>query len=220
MGLKLSLFLISFFTFGAFTIFSYTVAKEAWQRVDFDTTVKLQDRISRIYDDEFSYFSILGSVEVTLGLAVLLASLSLVRLKILSFLGWLMIIPATIIEVIGKLILFHPATPVLFHRNVLETDLPSFYVETNFSYPSGHMTRSSFLITIFIILILFRLKGVFLKTMLVAGLLFLGFMMALTRIYLGEHWLSDVLGGWLLGISAGLFASVLILAKKKKFKYS
>lgn len=36
-------------------------------------------------------------------------------------------------------------------------------------------------------------------------------MMTLTRVYLGEHWLSDVLGGGLLGIGMGLFATGLIL---------
>ena len=211
---KVSLFLLSLITFLIFTIFSYTVAKENWQQIDFDTTVKLQDRIPREYDELFSYFSLIGSVEITFGIAAVLALWSLFRLKILPFLGWLMIIPATIVEVFGKLMLFHPSTPVLFHRNVLETDLPSFYVHTNFSYPSGHMTRSAFFITIFFLLLFFKLKQPSLKILLIGLLIFLGFMMAATRIYLGEHWLSDVIGGWLLGISSGLFASMFILGKK------
>ena len=216
MGLRLSLFLLSLVAFGAFTIFSYTVAKEIWQQVDFDTTVKLQDRIPRHFDEDFSYLSLIGSVEVTLGLAAVLAFYSLVRRKFWAFLGWLMIIPATMVEVLGKLILFHPATPVLFHRNILETDLPSFYVETNFSYPSGHMTRTIFLLTVFLLVIFFSRMNILYKFISISAILGFGFMMALTRVYLGEHWVSDVIGGSLLGMAAGLFSSALIIAKRKK----
>lgn len=199
-----------------FIAFSYTVAKEVWQKTDFDTTVKLQDRISREYDSFFSYFSLLGSIELTLGAALLLAILSFLRFKILAFLGWLMIIPATAFEVLGKILIFHPSTPVLFQRSVLEADLPSFYIHTNFSYPSGHVTRTAFFITVFLSLIIFSKKDPLFKLVALSLLLGLGFMMVLTRVYLGEHWLSDTIGGGFLGASFGLFASCLIVKGKGK----
>ena len=76
-----SLFLVSMILFLVFTVFSYTVAKETWTNLDFDTTVKLQDRIPRKLDGIFSVFSFLGSAEVTFSLALILAMVYLFRKK-------------------------------------------------------------------------------------------------------------------------------------------
>lgn len=213
--MRIKLFLLSVIFLSFFTYFSYTVAKERWQQFDFDTTVKLQDHLPRKYDQFFSYFSLLGSVEVTVGICLLFAFLALLKWKWMVILGWSTILPATLAEVFGKLVLFHPGPPVFFHRSLLPTSLPSFYVHTNFSYPSGHMTRTIFIITILVCILFFGLRGkLFLKTVLIFGLLSFAILMALTRIYLGEHWFSDVLGGALLGVGFGLLASILILPRK------
>lgn len=209
--MKTKLFFLSIIFLGLFTYFSYTVAKEYWQGIDFDTTIKLQDHISRKFDKYFSYFSLLGSAEITVGVCLLMAFLSLIKLKLLPVLGWLMIIPATVAEVFGKLVLFHPAPPNFLHRTLLPTGLPSFYVHTDFSYPSGHMTRIVFIASVFITLIFCQSKGYPLKILGVPALVGLVAIMGLTRVYLGEHWLSDVLGGGLLGAGMGFSASVLIL---------
>lgn len=209
--MRTKLFLLSLVFFGLFTYFSYVVAKERVNQFDFDTTVKLQDRIPRKFDQIFSYFSILGSAEVTVGICVVFAFKALLKFKIKEILGWSMIVPATIAEVFGKSVLFHPAPPKFLHRGLLPTALPSFYVHTNFSYPSGHMTRTIFLVTIFMVLIILSSKSTFLKLTTLVILLTLSFLMGLTRVYLGEHWFSDVLGGALLGAGSGLVAAVLIL---------
>ena len=213
--MKVKLLLLALLFLIGFTYFSYTVAKERWQQFDFDTTVKLQDHLPRKYDQIFSYFSLLGSVEVTVGISIFFAFLALLKWKWWVILGWLMIVPATLAEVFGKLVLFHPGPPAFFHRSLLPTSLPSFYVHTNFSYPSGHMTRTIFIITILICMLLFSMKAIFPRTLLLLVLLSFVFLMALTRIYLGEHWFSDVLGGILLGAGVGFFASILILAGRK-----
>ncbi len=213
--MKTKFFLLSLLFIGLFTIYSYTVAKETWTKTDFDTTVKLQDHISRRFDKYFSYFSILGSAEVTVSFCALMIIWSLIRLKFLQVLGWLMIIPASLAEVFGKLVLFHPAPPNFLHRTILPTGLPSFYVHTDFSYPSGHMTRTIFIITIFICLAIFQSKNQLVKLISISSLMTLAFLIMLTRIYLGEHWTSDVIGGSVLGVAVGLFATGLILRTKK-----
>ena len=213
--MSIKLFLLSFLFLFIFTSFSYAVAKEKWQKIDFDTTVKLQDRISEEFDGFFSYFSLLGSAEVTFVFCFIIAVLCLLRGRFLGFLGWLIIAPATAAEIFGKLVLFHPSPPVLFHRSVLATSLPSFYVHTDFSYPSGHMARTIFIITILIIWVLVSKKGMLVKFIPLFMLLGLAFIMGLTRVLLGEHWISDVIGGTLLGAGMGFFASMLIFRSKR-----
>lgn len=216
--MKKKLFLLSLSFTVFFTAFSYTVAKEMWQRIDFDTTVKIQDKIPRRLDEYFSFFSILGSAEVTIAVCLVMMLLAFIRFKFVPILGWLVMIPALFGEVLGKLILFHPAPPVFMHRTILPSNLPQFYIHTNFSYPSGHMMRAVFISTIFVSWILLSKLRIEIKFFAIGAVSFFLFMMGFTRIYLGEHWLSDVLGGALWGMASGFFASVLILPSKRGIK--
>lgn len=213
--MKKKLFLLSAVFILAFIYFSYTVSKEWWQKTDFDTTVKLQDHISRRFDGVFSYFSLLGSAEVTVGFCLIMIFLSFLQRKWLSILGWMMIVPASIAEVFGKLVLFHPGPPVFFHRSLTPTTMPSFYIHTDFSYPSGHMTRTIFIVTVFVCMAIFSSRHSLPRFVMFFSLVILAFLMGLTRVYLGEHWLSDVLGGGILGAGVGCFASVLILRGRR-----
>src|SRR3989304_6439238 len=88
--MRTKLFLLSLTLILLFTYSSYTVAKERWQKIDFDTTVKLQDHIQRRFDGIFSYFSLLGSAEITIGFCLVMAFLALLRREWLSTSGWLM----------------------------------------------------------------------------------------------------------------------------------
>ncbi|MFG2652045.1 phosphatase PAP2 family protein [Streptomyces sp. NPDC048436] len=70
---------------------------------------------------------------------------------------------------------------------------------SNFSFPSGHTTTAALTAGLLVIALLARApRG---RAGLVVAVGCWGALVGLTRVYLGVHWLTDVVGGWLL--SAG-----------------
>src|SRR4051812_25237465 len=63
-SLSARLFIAGLGLFALFILFSYIVHKDILTTFDFDTTVRLQDNISRKLDDVFSALSVIGSFEV------------------------------------------------------------------------------------------------------------------------------------------------------------
>lgn len=197
-----------------FAIFTYTVNKELWTRFDFDFMVKLQNHIPRGLDPFLSVFSYLGEADFTVGLALIIAGWAFFKKRYWAALGWLGIIPATLVEVFGKLLVYHPSPSSEFLRTVKTVNIPEFTVHTDFSYPSGHVTRTIFLVVVALLIVWTGQKSGRFKTFSTIGLLAFIFIMILSRISLGEHWLSDVLGGIILGCSLAFFSSILILKER------
>jgi membrane-associated phospholipid phosphatase len=77
------------------------------------------------------------------------------------------------------------------------------------SYPSGHSSGIATLVAVGLLLAWPLLSAHARRAWLVAGML-LVLLVGLTRLWLGVHFLSDVLGGWALGLGWTLLTAVLL----------
>lgn len=103
---------------------------------------------------------------------------------------------------VGALVLSHIAVPAL--KELIDRPRPmDGLVDANgSSYPSGHATYAVIYTWLAVIVMVRVRPGWRYGTALLTAGLVLTALVGLSRVYLGVHYLSDVSGGWALGVSA------------------
>lgn len=207
MKTRLLFLLLGLFFAFLFIIFTYAAKKEHFQAFDFNLTVKIQNHTPKRLDEFLSFFSALASFEAT---SLMLAVLVLIRRRILGFISLITFIGSHVVELYGKILLDHPGPQIMFYRSgAASSFFPQWYTQPGSSYPSGHSQRIVFLAIVFIYVII-NSKKLGIKTKVFSSIVSLT-IVALTlysRVSLGEHWSSDVMGGSLLGAGAGFLSLV------------
>jgi len=196
--------------FFSFVFFSYLVHQNLFTQLDFKTTILLQEHISRLFDFPFSLLSTVGQFEFML--VILLIIFVLCRRLRAGIVAVAFFIGFHLIEIFGKSFVHHPSPPAFMARTQEILQFPVYTVLEINSYPSGHAGRTMFVSVICFILLWQSRKFGFITKLILSGLILVyDITMLVSRVYLGEHWTSDVIGGILLGSSFGLFTGIFLI---------
>lgn len=203
----------------SFAMFSRYIKRGGLKDIDFAVTVKLQERIdtssrlrlASLTGDVMEGSSFLASPMISTIVIIFITFLTFIKRKKWRFAALLILIAfalMTLAEIYGKSVVHHPAPPYFLLKNPTSI-FPRYYIWEDFSYPSGHAARAMFLAT----MLFFTIKK---RTWATLSLVLFVILISISRIYLGHHWLSDVMGGLILGSGSGLLTMTLLLSYNGK----
>lgn len=190
-----AIFVAAIVALGAWTaaVFTPSVAT-----ADLAITRWLQQYASPTLDTLLSLLTFLGNAEITIVFAILMG-IALVRRgqapRAMAL--WAVFIGGSAIEWAAKHALPHASVPESLQRLGLNIFHHQFH--TPYSYPSGHAFRTLLLATAISWMWTGARAGVAWLRYLLGALVIL---MGVALVYLGDHWASEVVGGFLLAILA------------------
>ena len=194
--LKRAHLLIGFYLiqFILFTLLAWFVHVNPILPVDIVITREFQENTFPLLNNFMIAVSYLGNNSIVFVILIVLTALIfwLVRLRLEALLIIALSLVSALFNVAIKLLVSRPR-PTVRLVDVLQT-------ATGASFPSGHvMSYVAFFGLLFSLsLILFRRDRFWHYALLIISALFV-ILVGPSRIYLGDHWASDVLGGYLFG---------------------
>ncbi len=96
------------------------------------------------------------------------------------------------------------------------TVVPHLAEVSSASFPSGHAMLSAIVYLTLGALLVQLTERHRLKAYVLGVAVLLTFLVGLTRVYLGVHYLTDVLGGWVAGLAWALLCAVVVRAVKRR----
>lgn len=208
-----------------FVLLSKYEDRPALRNLDLAVTVKVQEKIDQsthlraasIVSNIMESGAFFGGPEFT---SVMVFSMALwlfstrtrpgARWKSVIILVLFLLILA--VEFLGKTIVSHPPPPYFLLKNPT-TIFPKYHVAEAYSFPSGHAARATFLAIVSLCMIARMSKAwqkVHLRTSVICGVIFYVVLVGVSKVYLGHHWFSDIVGGMLLGGALGVVSYAVV----------
>src|SRR3989344_5060372 len=113
--------------FSVFILLSLIVHADFFRNFDYGTMVSAQKMTPSLADYPFSLLSLLASSELTFILIASLFAFWLTKYKQV-FLGIFLYVLIYPMELLGKLLIYHPKPPLFFFKNVFNIHLPSSFI--------------------------------------------------------------------------------------------
>lgn len=199
----------SIFFIVVFLLLSFYVVDSSPRSWDFLVSQELQEDSSAILDVLMKGFSWLGTVYVAAIMVVVFSIIFFVFRYVKEALFVLSCLLSGGVSYVLKTLIDRPRPTTDFVRIVEETHYQSF--------PSGHVLfYTAFFGTLMVIAIsssILKLSWKIIISSICAAMIILG---AISRIYLGAHWFTDVIGGFIVGVLFVMFTGSVYLRNKRK----
>jgi len=199
----------SIFFIVVFLLLSFHVVDSSPKSLDLLVSQELQEEPSALLDVFMKGFSWLGTVYVAAIMVIVFSIIFFVFKYIKEALFVLSCLLSGGVSYVLKTLIDRPRPTTDFVRIIEETHYQSF--------PSGHVLfYTAFFGTLIVIAIssgILKLSLKILISSICSAMIVLG---AVSRIYLGAHWFTDVIGGFIVGVLFVMFTGSVYLRSKKK----
>ena len=190
------------------TFFVMNFSNHSW---DISVSHEIQEDQNILLDTFMKAFSWLGTVYVAGTVILAFTVIFLIFKYVREGLFILSCILSGAVSYVLKMIIDRPRPTMDFVRIVEETHYQSF--------PSGHVLfYTVFFGSLVIIALSSKLLKISLKIFVVAVCLAMVVLGAVSRIYLGAHWFTDVLGGFIVGVLFLMVTGSIYLRSKNKIQ--
>ena len=189
--------LTSMLATSAFTVLSAVVEGGGTKRLDRAVRTRIQPRRRPRIRDAASMLTNIAAPHTHPLIAVALGIIASRRTGRIGYGIFAASVGATVVDKVVRLVIHQKRPPLAGVHHGLD----------RYAFPSGHTCAATAIALAFVIHIWPTLSDVQRRSA-AAVAISLSLGVGWTRLYLDEHWIDDVFGGWLAGVAVGSIASV------------